>query len=206
MPVYASRLIVAALLLVVLAATGCGGDDDEPREPSRPVETAQAVPDLPPGWVVHRNLAAGFGFGLPPLWRAREEGTRTTIRSPFRLVVMRISADRTNEALEVGLEEFATRVLSIASGYEEPLEPSSPRPFEHRYEGAQVEASGNAEDGGVRQDVRLIALRRDELVTLTVVISSNAQRAAATERRQALEIVDTLRTRPPQVAAGPDSL
>jgi hypothetical protein len=204
--VRAPRAIATALLVAALAATGCGGDDDEPRKPARPVEVAEAVPDLPPGWVVHRNLAAGFGFGLPPLWQAREEGTRTTIRSPFRLVVMRVSADRTNEALEVGLEEFATRVLSVASGYEEPLEPSSPRPFEHRYEGTQVEASGIAEDGGVRQDVRLIALRRDELVTLSVVINSNAEPAAATERRQALEIVDTLRTRPPQVAAGPDAL
>jgi hypothetical protein len=93
---------LAAALAVAALIAGCGDDsDEEPASEPRQGESADSVPDLPRGWEVHSNQAAGFAFGLPPGWKARDRGTATEVRSFDELVVLRLlQADRTGQATE----------------------------------------------------------------------------------------------------------
>lgn len=185
---------------------GCDADGDDPQSRPRAAEAPHALPDLPPGWKPKRNAAAGFALGLPPGWSSGggcAEGGRvgsasaTLICSPGRLVSVSISADRTRDALAIPPERFAVRVLAALPGFQESLDPGRPAPFEHRYEAAQVAATGIREGPGLRQRVRAIALRRDRLVTLTAVIAANAEQPTGGYGAQAVEAVGTLRTYPP---------
>ena len=202
-----SFLVGAALALAVLAP-GCGGDDEDEgaSEPPRPAETVDQVPDLPPRWEVHVNRAGGFAFGLPPGWKADDRRGSTVVRSFDRLVVVQITSDRTTEALETPLDEFATRALAALPGFEHKLEPSEPRKAKHRYEAVAVTATGKAAKSGVPERVRLIVLRRDRLVTFTVVIAANRARPAGASEAVAMALVRTLRSRPVVAAASPEGV
>lgn len=196
----AGRLaLLASCAAAALAAAGCGGDEEEPRATAdRPqaVETADELPALPRGWETVSNPGAGIALGRPPGWRAQEDGTVTRLTAPDRLVVASISADRTNEAFDLPPGEFARQTAEALTGYRGPLDPSRPRRFRHRYDAAQVSANGVAARSGVRQDVRVVVIRRDGLAVVTAVVAANAERGSAAELRAALEALETLRTRP----------
>lgn len=189
--------LVAALLPLWLPAAGCGSDaeDTDPEPPPPRPETAHQVPDLPDGWKVHVNRAGGFAFGLPPGWRARDRGTSTLVRSLDRLVAVSIVPDRTRDAIETPLDEFARRALIALPGFEGELEPSRERRFRHRYQGIRVEARARAARTGVRQHVQLVVLRRGRQATLTVVIAASVRGGEAGEG-VAERMVRTLRSRP----------
>lgn len=196
----AAAVLVAIALLVV----GCGDDSDEASsEPApRPTEAVDPLPKLPASWSTHVNQAGGFALGLPPGWRADDRGTSTLVRSFDRLVAVSIAPDRTSEAIELPLGDFATRALTGLSGFEGELEAGPERPFEHRYRGVVVEGSGIATDTGLRQRLRLIVLRRDRQVTFSVVIAANAAPEARPSERLAERMVKTLRSRPPALTPG----
>jgi hypothetical protein len=185
-------LLVAAVLL----AAGCGDSDDEPEPEPRPLETAEKLPKLPSGWREHTNRAGGFALGVPRGWKATDRKISTLVRSFDRLVAVSITPDRTSEALELPLEDFATRALLALDGFRGDIDPSDPRPFKHRYDGVRVRARATEADSGVEQDLELIVLRRPRLATFTVVIAANAERDSAPSRRVAQRVVDTLRGRP----------
>ena len=71
------------------------------------------------------------------------------------------------------------------------------RGFDHRYEAVEVLGAGRSRDG-VDQDASVIVLRRDELVTLTVVLAANAKPAARESVRIARRVIRTIRTRAPR--------
>jgi hypothetical protein len=192
-----------ATLLAALALAACGSDSDPAEDPApRPAESVDPLPRLEEGWRPHLNPAGGFAFGLPPGWKASDRGTATLVRSFDRLAVVSISADRTREALELPLGEFASRALAARPGYEDPLKGSKPREFEHRYDAAAVRARGIAESSGVEQRIALIVLRRGKLATFTAVIGVNARPAGAASGAIAEHMVETLRSRPVGGAAG----
>ncbi|MGH2951250.1 MAG: hypothetical protein ACRDKX_04325, partial [Solirubrobacterales bacterium] len=174
---------------------GCG-DSDDPAPAPRPPETAEALPALPRGWEPHVNGPAGFALGIPRGWEASDRGISTLVRSFDRLVAVSITPDRTGEALELGLPDFATRALLALPGFEGDLDPTDPRPYAHRYDGVAVRARATAAQSGVRQRLELIVLRRPELATFTVVVAANAERDSAPAARVAERVVDTLRSRP----------
>ena len=191
--------LLAACATAALAVAGCGGDGEEaPATPDRPqaVEAADELPALPRGWEPFANPGAGVALGRPPGWKADEDGTVTRLTAPDELVVVSISADRTNEAFDLPPGEFARQTAAALTGYREPLEPSRPKPFRHRYDGAQVAARGVAAKSGVRQDVRVVVIRRDGLAVVTAVVAANAEPGSAAEVRAALQALETLRTRP----------
>ena len=191
------RLAPLAALLVALALAGCGADSGPPPVSApRAAETADRLPRLAPGWRPFVNRYGGYAFGLPPGWEAKRRGTATTVSSFDRLAQLSISADRTGEAVELPIEDFASRVIAARPGYEERLEPGEPRTFEHRYAAVAVEASGVAKSTGVEQRVEAIVLRRPKLVTLTIVIASNAIPEGARSGRIAERVVRTMRSRP----------
>ena len=200
------RRLAAVLAALALPLVGCGDDDSDeaqpPPPPPPPSETVHKVGDLPRGWKVHANRAGGFALGVPPGWDATDQGISTSVRSFDRLVAVSITPDRTTDALEIPLGDFATRALGVLPGFEQPLDPGPTRRFRQRYKGAEARASGKAESG-VPQQVRLIVLRRDSIVTFTIVFAANAKPSARPSERLAERMVRTLRSRPIG-AAGPE--
>jgi len=189
-----AALVAGLAAAFAVALGGCGSDSASDPAP-RPAETFDELPPLA-GWKPHVNSSAGFAFGLPPGWEARNRGTATGVTSLDQLAVVTISADRTREALELPLEEFASRTLAARPGYERALSPNEPQGFEHPYAGVAVEAEGVAKGTGVAQRVEVVVLRRSKLVTLTAVIAVNASPAGAPSAVIAERMVATLRSRP----------
>ena len=187
------------LLAVSLALTGCGGGANEaqPREVKRVEEEIHKLPALPPGYEEFVNSDAGIAFGRPPGWKVVAEGSKTTLVAPNELVSATITVDRTDEALNLEPKRFATDVATIVRGYEEPLELTRPKPFQHRYDGAIVQARGVAKGSGVAQRLRVVVLERKGAAVVTATVFENAAQDAEAEVKQALEVLETLRTRPP---------
>lgn len=203
----ARRTALGALAALAVALSGCDDDSDDTATTTttttpqpRPEETFQEVPDLPPGWKVHANRAGGFALGVPPGWKPDDRQGSTQVRSFDRLVAVSITPDRTVEGLEIPLEDFATRTLAALPGFEGELDPGPSRRFKHRYNGNEVRAAGKADETGVRQQVRVVVLRRDEIVTFTAVMAVNAKPAAHASERLAERILGTVRSRPIRAA------
>jgi hypothetical protein len=195
-----ARALLAALVAAALIG-GCGADSDEPApEEQRPIETADPVPDLPRDWEAHINHAGGFVLGLPPGWKARDRGTITEIRSFDGLVVLTVTADRTSEAVAIDPADAATRTLASLAAFAEPINPGEPRKFDHRYEAYEVTGHGRSTRTGFEQDLTVVVLRRDDAVTVTVLIAANADKRAKAARRIADRVVETLRAQPPNAA------
>jgi hypothetical protein len=193
-----------ALAAVALAALGVGCGEREEPEPTTPVERAEQVPKLPEQWSVIKVPDQGFELGKPPGWKrgkaclAKRDspGTATVLCSPDKLLTLSISADRTGDALEITPEEFATRTMAALSGnYRTPLDPGEPKRFPGHYPGVEVSSSGKAA-GGVRQDVSVIVLRRDNVAVFTAVIASNAAKATRQHTEFAERALRALRSQP----------
>jgi hypothetical protein len=196
----ARRTALGALAALAVALSGCDDDSDDTATTTtapqpRPEATFQKVPDLPPGWKVHANRAGGFALGVPPGWKPNDRQASTQVRSFDRLVAVSITPDRTVEGLEIPLEDFATRTLAALPGFEGELDPGPSRRFKHRYNGIEVRAAGKAQTG-VREQVRVVVLRRDHIVTFTAVMAVNAKPAAHASERLAERMLGTVRSRP----------
>ncbi len=196
--------VLALALAMVGMGASCGGPEAE-EPPARPPESAESVPELPPGWTQLENEAQGFALGVPPGWRrggdclggATEPDPTTTLCSPDRLVTLRISSDRTNEALELSPGKFALRVLEgLGEAAYDRLRPGKPQPFKGHYDGAKVTGAGTSRASGVRQDVAVVVLRRDRLANFTAVIAANADRPTGPAVTLAERSLRTLRSRP----------
>jgi hypothetical protein len=191
---------MVAALLVAVAVAGCDGSEDErespPPPPPAPRETVHHVPRLPDDFRREVNRAGGFGLGVPRGWKVGDRGSGSLIRSFDRLVATSIVADRTRAAQQVPVNEYATRAAEALPGYRGGLRLQRPQHFPHRYHGVEVGAVGTAK-GGIDQRVSVIVLRRDQLVTFTIVLAKNAKQATGPSKRLAERVIDTLRSRPP---------
>jgi hypothetical protein len=183
--------IVAAAALA--GAVGCGGDDG-PEPPEHRTETVDKLPKLPVGWHKYVNHRAGFAIGRAPGWRAEREGASTLLRSPDQLVAISISADRTTEAVEFPLDDYAEQALEALPRFDH-LKSRKAHRFEARYQAEAVEATGRSR-GGLRQQLTFIAMRRKHLATYAVLVARNAERNTRFYEREALRMVRTLRGRP----------
>jgi len=192
------RRILVVLAIVLVPALGACGSDDGPAAPAVPrqAETVDELPKLPRGFEPYVSRINGIAFGRPPGWQVKRRGVATLLEAPDRLVVMSISADRSNEALMGDPRTFAVQTFSALEGYEGELDPSEPQRFRHRYNAFEVKGRGVAADSGVRQRMRLIVLEREGAAVVTAVIAENADVGAPGEVRQALQALRTLRTRP----------
>lgn len=207
-------MLMAALAGAALLA-GCGDEDeapgagDGPSGTQRP-EKPEFVEGLPAGWTEEENEAQGFSLGAPPGWRSGGECLEggaeavpvTILCSPDKLVTLSVSADRTNEALELSPEDFAARTMTGLADSYEGLKPGKPKSFSGHYDGATVEGSGKAVGTGVEQDVTVAVLRREGVANFTAVIAANADEPTQPAVELAKEALDTLRSQPVRVASG----
>lgn len=189
-----------AVAACALALSACGDDSDEDTTTTTPQEGAQAVPKLPRGWQVTTNLGQGFAFGLPPGWTERlGKGQVSIVNSVDRRVAVTISADRTNEALALPLDAYATGVAkSLESGGFSDVRSGAAKPFPDRYRAVSLSATGRG-PGGVRERIIVFVLRRDRIVTLTALAARRASVPANLYRDSLERLVRSLRSRPPQV-------
>jgi hypothetical protein len=186
-----------AALALALALGACGSDDQaEAPEVQRQAETVDELPKLPRGFEPHVSRINGLALGRPPGWKATERGVATFLIAPDELVVMSLSADRSDEALAGDPETLALRTFGALEGYEGELDPSEPTRFRHKYDAFEVEGPGVSVETGVRQNLRVIVLEREGSTVVTAVVAENAKEKAPAEVRQALESLRTLRTRP----------
>jgi hypothetical protein len=194
-----------AAALIALGIAACGErEEPEVTTTTPPVERAERVPKLPQRWKVEKNRKQGFALGVPPGWHAGRKPCHvrdvspeaTVVCSPDRLLTLTITADRTDEALELSTHNFAVRVMAgISENYQKPLDAGKPKPFSAHYDGAKVSATGRAAKG-VREDVSVIVLRREGLVTISAVIAAHASKATAKHKKFAERTLRTLRTKP----------
>ena len=191
-----------ATVLVAGALCGCGdsGDGGEttttlPPAPA-PHETVDKLPKLPASWHRFVDERGGFALGLPRGWTVRRTGSNALIRSYDHLVAVSVAPDRSPGALEVPIEDFATRTADALPGLRGELRRAEMRRYRHRYDGTEIRARATAR-GGIDQRLSVIVLRRDSVATLTVVVAANAKPAAEPSLRLARHVVATLRTRPP---------
>ena len=195
-----------AALLVSLALAGCDDSDEraepEPPPPQPPKETIDHLGELPDGFERWVNRAGGFAFAAPRGWNVDDRGKGSLVSSFDRLVALSIVPDRSPEALEVPVDRYDNRAAEALAGFRDGLRVKGKARYEHRYDGAEVLATGTAR-GGVDQRVSVIVLRRDDLVTFTVVLAKNAEEAAGPSKRLADRVIETIRSRPPR-GGGPD--
>ena len=123
--------------------------------------------------------------------------------SPNLLTTVSVTADRSTEALDVPVKQFATRAFQSLSDerYGGSLEGGTPRKFGGLYDGVEVSGKGKIPGSGFKQKVELIVLRRESLANFTVVIAANTS-ASAAQQRQAERMVRTLRDEPVKNSAG----
>lgn len=195
------RTPVLFLAMVCIALPACGSEEED-AEPVAPVvdrkkETRQRPPDLPPGFERHVSRHNGLEFGRPPGWKVTKRGSATLLIAPDELVVMSLSADRTDEAVAADTEQLAVDTFAALEGYKGKLEPSKPRKWGHPYEAYQVRGDAVAKKTDVRQRLRVFVLEREGRTVVTAVIAENSKEKAPDEVRQAYQALRTLRTRPP---------
>jgi hypothetical protein len=206
------RIATLGLCAATIAVAACGGGDStdssttttttttKPPGPP-PKETRDPLPNRPHEWKRYVNDRGGFALLLPRGWNPNTRGTSTLIRSFDRLVAISIVADRSRAGLETPIADYARSTAKSLRGFNHPPRILGSRPFKHRYEA--VEASGAARSaGGIDQRVSVIALRRDDLVTITAVLAANAKRAARHSERIGRRVIETVRSRPPQSRSG----
>lgn len=194
---------VAIACLGVLAAIELGSDEEDSGEPpAPPPETADPLPPLPRGWSKTANEAAGFALGVPPGWSAKEAGAKTTLRAPRGPVVVRVTADRTDEALEADLGEYANGIAARLAP-RSPVAPSRPPPVPGNpgYESAAVTVVRVAPPQGRGQRIEIVVVRRPQLAAYPVLIASDQGVDPNELDPLVTKLVRSLRGRPVQVGA-----
>ncbi|HEX2360393.1 MAG TPA: hypothetical protein VHH72_11325 [Solirubrobacterales bacterium] len=199
------RALVATALLVIVAvsviAIARSDSDDEESAPDQeppPAETADPLPSQPPGWGKVASAAGGFALGVPPGWSQKSSGESVTLKSPGSTVVIRVTADRDDEALDSDLDAYATALLDELGASEgragDGLEVAS------GYQVASVSgrraAAPGAPAGSQGDRLEVVVVRRPELAAYPILIASDAGVKPAELDPIVARVVSSLRGRP----------
>lgn len=221
-------VIVAAIAIAGIAALAIwnAADDenggDAPPKPAPPPETADPVPKLPRGWTKTANEAGGFALGVPPGWSAKPAGTRTTLKSRGSAVVVRVTADRSDEAFDanpsdyardiidrLGAEQFTDlKVTGTGDGGSGSLvvPPGSPggsaetEELVIAYESASITATAKSKQTGRKERVQVTVVRRPMLAVYPMLVVSDSKVKAKQLDPILRRLIGSLRGRPVQPA------
>lgn len=190
---------IATACLAGLALWQLGTEEERatPTEAERtavPTETAERLPKLPRGWTTTANGQGGFALGVPPGWSARNAAARTTLTAPDRSVVVRVTADRTDEALDAELGAFVRQVA-------EAIEPGAPvraiSPPPAAAPGYEVAGVSVRRGRGGRQGVlEVFVVRRTGLASYPILVAGGRGVMRSELDPIARRIVGSLRGRP----------
>jgi hypothetical protein len=187
--VLATACLVAAGVAVVALIAGNPSSEEEPVELPPPRETIDPLPPLPRGWTTTTNAVGGFALGVPPGWSVKPSGDQTTMRSPTSSVVVRVTADRTDAALNVALDDYVETLLSELGG-----EGQADAPLTAEQAGYEQASAVGTDDEGRRLEV--IVVRRPELAAFPVLVASDDAVKAAQLDPVVARLVGSLRGRP----------
>jgi hypothetical protein len=116
-------------------------------------------------------------------------------------VVVSVSADRTSDALELPLDDYAKQVADgLASQGFDQLQVAEPEPTDSAYEAVSVTATGIRTGSGVPQRLEVVIVRRPDLAAYPVLIASSTG-APPRELARAATSVSSLRGRPVEIGA-----
>jgi hypothetical protein len=187
--------VVAILVLVGLVVLpGCG--DDDTTTTSTTAETGDKLPKLPAGWTEYVNRDGGYAIGVPPGWFGKRRGARTELLSPEQLAALSVTVDRTNEVLEVPLEQLASATISSGGLGLEEVQPGNPMKWGHHYDAVAVKATGIGGEANVNQNLLLVVIRREGIATFTVLAAVNAENHPRFYKDEIKEMIRSLRSRP----------
>jgi hypothetical protein len=205
----ATLIALGALALALAACSdddGDSGDDGDAATTTEVAETADSPAKLPSDWERQVNEQAGFSIGIPPGWSVRptEGGQGNIITAPDELIVLTVTADRTAGALQLPLDEFATRTAEafdsevVGAQRFENLRITRAVPFKGTYDAVAVRAIGRSRDSDVRERLLVVVLRREGQAAYVVISRENAETESKVASRQDIEgIIRSLRGRPP---------
>lgn len=181
------------LVIVSCVLAGCGGGEDQSRPAERGPQRADAPAEPPRGWRTLENERAGFTIAVPRRWTARTRERATLIRSPDRLLVLTIAADRGPEGRETPPAEYATETLESLGL----LQPDSGEPVPGSpYESARAEATGPVPTTERLQRVVVAAFHLPGRATYAAVAFRNASRRPRAHERTLERMLATLRAGP----------
>lgn len=159
---------------------------------------ADSPAQLPKRWTLHANGPSGFTVGVPPDWAVAEHGEASLLFSPGRLVVVSITADRTDEALRAPLSDLTNETARHLSGFNEVV-PTAVAGFAGRYPGAELTATATR-TSGERQRLTLIVMRGGGAV-FSLLAAATDRLKPAVGRTIGGKIARTLRYRPVEVTS-----
>ena len=197
-------LIIAGIAIACLGAVAVielrSDDENSVEPPAPPPETSDPLPPLPRGWTETANGAGGFALGVPPGWSAKEVAAKTTLKAPGSVVVARITADRTDEALEAELADYATGIADrLAGGSIVTSVSPAPAPGEAGYESAAVVIDQVAPPQGRGQRLEVVVVRRPQLAAYPILIASDLGVKQGRLDPIVTKLVRSLRGRPVQL-------
>lgn len=211
--------LLTLLVALLLLGAGCGSKEEpsvagstgtdtvgaSTNSDDGPTETVDPPADIPDDWERVVNRQAGFSVGIPPGWSEKRTpgGQGSVITSPDELVTVTITADRTRGALELPLDEFATRTAKalgsdvVGEDQFEDLFVTSAAPFKAEYEASAVRASGRSARTGVEELILVTVVRRPDLASYVIVSRENAEKTSdVADRDDVKQIIRSLRGRP----------
>jgi hypothetical protein len=213
------RILIPLLAgLLVLGLGACGEKDETTTAGSTETTTtgktggettgkpADEPAKLPDDWERVVNKEAGFSFGIPPGWSERTTpgGQGSIATSPDELVALTITADRTQGALELPLDEFATRTAEalgsdvVGRDRFKDLFVTKAASFKGEYEASAVRASGKSVRTGVKELIFVVVLRQPDEASFVVVSRENAEEESDLATRDDVKgIIRSLRGQPP---------
>ena len=198
-----------AATALALALAGCGGGSSGRSESASTATTARTTPPprlaapernepparLPRGWQLVVDKPGGFSFGMPRGWRAHRVQSGELVRSADKALAISVSYDRSAAARMLDLRTYASRSAHALGGYRDLHVAAAHRIPGQRHPTVTVQARGVLLRTHVRQSILVIAVRRPQRGTFTVLAFRSARTRAVRYAPEITELVNTLRTR-----------
>jgi hypothetical protein len=149
---------------------------------------------LPVGWKRVVDRADGFGFGVPPGWRARRTKGGELVRSADGSLAVAIAYDRGKEARELEVGPYAERTARALPGYVGLRAGHARGVPVGRWPAARVGVQGTYRKTRVRQAIVVVVVQRPGRGMFTVLSFRSARLPPSRYSRELSALIGTLGT------------